>query len=97
MALKRSDEIAGLYSIRTVRAFEAAARHLSLTKAALELNVTPGAPPVRAIARTPRSKNLKCGEAPPPIVDRMVRTTYAAIVADYRARHGVASAMKGAN
>lgn len=42
-------------------------------------------------------EHLKCGEAPPPIVDRMVHTTYAAIVADYRARHGVASATKGAN
>jgi AcrR family transcriptional regulator len=34
--------------------------------------------------------HLKRGEAPPPIVDRMIRTTYLAIVADYRARHGVA-------
>ena len=42
-------------------------------------------------------EHLKCGEAPPPIVDRMVRTTYAAIVGDYGARHGVASATKGAN
>jgi len=32
--------------------------------------------------------HLKRGEAPPLIVDRMIRTTYAAIVADYRARHG---------
>jgi len=30
-------------------------------------------------------------EAPPPIVDRMISTTYSAIVADYQARHGVAS------
>ena len=29
--------------LNALRAFEAAARHLSLTKAALELNVTPGA------------------------------------------------------
>jgi hypothetical protein len=42
-------------------------------------------------------KRVACGEAPPLIVDRMVRTTYAAIVADYRARHGVASGTKGAN
>ena len=34
--------------------------------------------------------HLKRGETPPPIVDRMIRTTYLAIVADYRARHGVA-------
>jgi AcrR family transcriptional regulator len=34
--------------------------------------------------------HLKRREAPPPIVDRMIRTTYSAIVADYRARHGVA-------
>lgn len=32
-----------LPSLNALRAFEAAARHLSLTKAALELNVTPGA------------------------------------------------------
>ena len=31
--------------------------------------------------------HLKRGEAPPPIVDRMIRTTYSAIVADYRARY----------
>src|SRR5262245_23212516 len=31
--------------------------------------------------------HLKRGEAPTPIVDRMIRTTYAAIVADYRARY----------
>jgi hypothetical protein len=42
-------------------------------------------------------EHLKCGEAPPPIVDRMVRTTYAAIVADYRVRRGVPGATKGAN
>ena len=35
--------------------------------------------------------HLKRGEAPPQIVDRMIRTTYLAIVADYWARHGVAS------
>jgi LysR family transcriptional regulator, glycine cleavage system transcriptional activator len=29
--------------LNALRAFDAAARHLSLTKAALELNVTPGA------------------------------------------------------
>ena len=29
--------------LNALRAFEAAARHLSLTRAALELNVTPGA------------------------------------------------------
>jgi len=32
-------------------------------------------------------EHLKRSEAPPPIVDRMIRTTYSAIVADYRARH----------
>jgi hypothetical protein len=32
--------------------------------------------------------HLKRGEAPPPIVDRMIYTTYAAIIADYRARYG---------
>ena len=32
--------------------------------------------------------HLKRGEAPPPIVDRMIRTTYTAVVADYRARKG---------
>jgi hypothetical protein len=26
-------------------------------------------------------------EAPPPLVDQMIRVTYSAIVADYRARH----------
>ena len=40
-------------------------------------------------------EHLKSGEAPPPIVDRMVSTTYSAIVADYRARRGGA-AHKGA-
>src|SRR6516225_11723854 len=39
---------------------------------------------------------LKQGEPPPPIVDHMVRVTYSAIVADYRARHGVAGDAKGA-
>ena len=34
--------------------------------------------------------HLKRGEAPPPIVDRMVRTTYSAIVADYHVRQGAA-------
>jgi len=33
--------------------------------------------------------HLKRGEAPPPMVDRMISTTYSAIVADYRARHDV--------
>ena len=33
-------------------------------------------------------EHLRRGEAPPPIVDRMICTTYSAIVADYRARHG---------
>jgi AcrR family transcriptional regulator len=41
--------------------------------------------------------HLKRGEAPPPIVDRMIRTTYAAIVADYRARHGESGLMQGAS
>jgi AcrR family transcriptional regulator len=41
-------------------------------------------------------EHLKSGEAPPPIVDRMVSTTYSAIVADYRARHGGAGLGKGA-
>jgi AcrR family transcriptional regulator len=40
--------------------------------------------------------HLRRGEAPPPIVDRMISTTYSAIVADYRARHGGAGATKGA-
>jgi AcrR family transcriptional regulator len=35
-------------------------------------------------------EHLKRREAPPPIVDQMICTTYAAIVADYRARHGIA-------
>jgi AcrR family transcriptional regulator len=30
-------------------------------------------------------------EAPPSLVDQMIRTTYSAIVADYRVRHGVAN------
>ncbi len=34
--------------------------------------------------------HLKRGEAPPPIVDRMIRTTYSAIVADYHVRQGAA-------
>jgi AcrR family transcriptional regulator len=33
-------------------------------------------------------EHLKRREAPPPMVDQMIRTTYSAIVADYRARHG---------
>src|SRR6516165_10847102 len=41
-------------------------------------------------------EHLKRREGPPPIVDRMVRTTYAAIVADYRVRHGAAGGKKGA-
>ena len=36
--------------------------------------------------------HLKRGEAPPPLVDRMISTTYSAIVAEYRARHGAAGA-----
>jgi AcrR family transcriptional regulator len=39
-------------------------------------------------------EHLKRGEAPPPIVDQLICTTYSAIVADYRARHGRAE--KGA-
>jgi AcrR family transcriptional regulator len=38
--------------------------------------------------------HLKRGEAPPPIVDRMINTTYTAIVADYRARHRAAGDVK---
>jgi hypothetical protein len=34
-------------------------------------------------------EHLKRGEAPPPIVDRLISTTYSAIVVDYQARHGV--------
>ena len=41
-------------------------------------------------------EHLKRREAPPPTVDRMISTTYSAIVADYRARHGVAGSTKGA-
>jgi AcrR family transcriptional regulator len=41
-------------------------------------------------------EHLKSGEAPPPIVDRMVSTTYSAIVADYQARHGEPGLEKGA-
>jgi AcrR family transcriptional regulator len=37
-------------------------------------------------------EHLKRREAPPPIVDHMISTTYAAIVADYRARHSMAGA-----
>jgi AcrR family transcriptional regulator len=37
-------------------------------------------------------EHLKRREAPPPMVDHMIRTTYSAIVADYRARHGAANA-----
>jgi AcrR family transcriptional regulator len=40
--------------------------------------------------------HLKRGEAPPPIVERMISTTYAAIVADYRARHGAGGVVRGA-
>jgi AcrR family transcriptional regulator len=40
-------------------------------------------------------EHLKRREAPPPIVDRMIGTTYLAIVADYRARHDVAGSTKG--
>jgi AcrR family transcriptional regulator len=40
--------------------------------------------------------HLKRGEAPPPIVDRMISTTYSAIVADYRARHRAAGDTKAA-
>jgi AcrR family transcriptional regulator len=36
--------------------------------------------------------HLKRGEAPPPLVDRMISTTYSAIVAEHRARHGAAGA-----
>jgi hypothetical protein len=35
-------------------------------------------------------EHLKRREAPPPMVDQMICTTYAAIVADYSARHGMA-------
>src|SRR5215472_14796765 len=42
-------------------------------------------------------EHLKRGEAPPPIVDRMICTTYSAIVADYRARHGEAGLTQGAS
>ena len=35
-------------------------------------------------------QHLKCLEAPPPIVDWLIATTYRAIVADYRSRHGSA-------
>jgi len=41
-------------------------------------------------------EHLQRREAPPPLVDHMICTTYAAIVADYRARHGVASVTQGA-
>jgi AcrR family transcriptional regulator len=34
-------------------------------------------------------EHLKRREAPPAMVDQMICTTYSAIVADYRARHGV--------
>jgi AcrR family transcriptional regulator len=34
-------------------------------------------------------EHLKRREAPPPMVDRMISTTYSAIVADYRTRHDV--------
>jgi AcrR family transcriptional regulator len=35
-------------------------------------------------------QHLESREPPPPIVDHIIRTTYAAIVADYRARHEAA-------
>jgi AcrR family transcriptional regulator len=38
-------------------------------------------------------EHLKRGEVPPPLVDRMISTTYSAIVAEHRARHGAAGAM----
>lgn len=40
-------------------------------------------------------EHLNHGEAPPPIVDRMICTTYSAIVGDYRARRGGAGLGKG--
>jgi AcrR family transcriptional regulator len=40
--------------------------------------------------------HLKRGETPPPIVDSMIKTTYSAIVADYRARHRAAGDTKAA-
>ena len=40
--------------------------------------------------------HLKRGEAPPPIVDRLISTTYSAIVADYRARRGAGGVEQGA-
>jgi AcrR family transcriptional regulator len=36
-------------------------------------------------------EHLKRREAPLPMVDHMIRTTYSAIVTDYRARHGMGS------
>ena len=51
---------------------------------------TPSEVPVAAVR-----EHLKCGEAPPPIVDRMIKTTYSAIVADYRSRHRAAGGTKG--
>ena len=36
-------------------------------------------------------EHLNRREAPPPIVDQMICTTYSAIVTDYQARHGVAT------
>src|SRR5215470_16523540 len=41
-------------------------------------------------------QHLKRREPPPPVVDRLVATTYQAIVADYRNRHGLAGHAKGA-
>jgi AcrR family transcriptional regulator len=41
-------------------------------------------------------QHLQRREAPPPIVDRMIGTTYRAIVADYRRRAGMAARTRGA-
>ena len=37
--------------------------------------------------------HLKRGEPPPPLVDRMISTTYSAIVVEHRARRGATGAM----
>jgi hypothetical protein len=54
--------------LNALRAFEAAARHLSLTKAALELNVTPGALSTRFVASkiiwASNSLTGACGRSP---------------------------------
>lgn len=42
-------------------------------------------------------QHLERREAPPPIVDHIIRTTYAAIVADYRSRHNEAGTTTGAD